>query len=70
MSNIRAFGVFGVPKILSTAEFNLAINARLSFMQVLRRRGATLLTNTDAATIWFVIAILAIVLLAIVYDMP
>jgi hypothetical protein len=39
-------------------------------MQVLRRRGATLLTNTDAATIWFVIAIVAIVLLAIVYDMP
>jgi hypothetical protein len=62
--------VLGVPKIPSTAKFNLAMNVHLSFMQVLRRRGATLLTNTDAATIWFVIAIVAIVLLAIVYDMP
>lgn len=70
MSNIKASAAFGVPKISLTTSFNLTMNVRRIYMRVLRRPRATLLTDTDAATIWFAIAIVAIVLLAILYDLP
>ena len=68
--NKKASGAFGAPKIPRTAGFYSKMIIRPSYTRVLRRGGATLLTKTDAATLWFAIAIVAIILLAILYDTP